>query len=42
MSTFLEIALYSCLVFIALTAAAVLFALLGKFLTDIAHDPEAH
>ncbi len=41
MKTFLDIALYSGLVFSGLTAMAVLFALLGKFLTDISHDADA-
>lgn len=42
MKTFLDIALYSGLVFLGLSAAAIIFALLGKFLTDISYDADAH
>lgn len=41
MKTFLDIALYSGLVFSGLAAVAVAFSLLGKFLTDISHDADA-
>ena len=41
MSTFIEIMRNSSLVFTGLTIAAIAFALLGKFLTDISHDPDA-
>lgn len=41
MSTFLEIMRNSGLVLAGLTAAAIIFALLGKFLTDISHDPDS-
>ena len=42
MDVFLEIALYSSLVFIGLSIVGGAFVLLGKFLTDIVEDPDAH
>ena len=41
METFLEIAMYSTFVLSGLTIVAGAFALLGKFLSDITHDPDA-
>ena len=42
MDVFLEIALYSALVFIGLSLVAGLFVFLGKFFTDVVEDPDAH
>lgn len=41
MDTFLEIMMYSAFVFGGLSAVAAVFALMGKFLSDITHDPDA-
>ena len=41
MDTFLEIMMYSAFVLGGLATVAAVFVLLGKFLSDITHDPDA-